>query len=145
MDEVAEKVLDHIKSVGKTSGGKIQAELDLSEGAYKRAKDELKGAGLVILGRGRGGTIQAIEGAEPPPEPKKLSKAESMAIAREEKLAKSKEQKKRNDIRAKARQLGEKELGETDIPDQRIQVLNIWGEFIVEDKNGDLWKGVVDE
>lgn len=114
MDEESLKVLEHIKKVGKTSGGKVQSELGISEGAYKRAKDALKGAGLVTLGRGRGGTIAAVEGATIPEEPKKATKAEVLEMAREEKQAKSRQQKEIELLRNAALEIAKKEHPDAD-------------------------------
>jgi uncharacterized protein YicC (UPF0701 family) len=123
LEDVSEEVLEYVKSVGKTSGGKVQAALKISEGAYKQAKEKLNRQGLVRLGRGRGGTIEAIDGAVAPPEPKKLSQAEVMEIAREEKASKSRLEKEIAAITKKALEVAEKEHPEADKID--VQVWNI--------------------
>jgi hypothetical protein len=123
LEDVSDQVLEHVKSVGKTSGGKVQSELDISEGAYKQAKDKLKAQGLVTLGRGRGGTIEAIDGAVAPPERKKLSKAEVMEIAREEKEEKRQSKKIVREMREKALEIAEREHPDADKIE--IQVWNV--------------------
>lgn len=109
--------------MGKTSGGKVQYELSISEGAYKQAKDKLKGQGLVGTGRGRGGTIWAIDGAEPPPEPKKITKEERIAFAREEKEAKRGLAKQIANLEQAAREIAEAEHPDADKIE--VQVWNV--------------------
>lgn len=123
MNEYAEKIYNHLKNVGKVSGGNVKAALDLSDTEYKKGKNELKENGLVELGRGRGGTIQLIEGAEIPEEPKKPSKSDIMKIAREEKQATSNAQKHRDRIRAKALEDAEAEF--PDSGEIQIQVADV--------------------
>lgn len=123
LDDASEQVLEHVKAVGKTSGGKVQDALRISEGVYKQAKDKLKQQGLIGTGRGRGGTLWAIDGAVPPPEPKKLSKEEVMEIAREEKQHKTRLQKEIADITQKALEIAEREHPDADKID--IQVWNV--------------------
>lgn len=127
MDENAQKLLDALPEDGsKVSGGTILNQLDLSKGEYKKAKAILNEAGMVSLGRGRGGTISRIVGAEPPPEAKKLTRAEVMEIAREEKQALSRDQKMRNQIREAAKKAALKKYPDANIDiDKDIQVWNV--------------------
>ncbi len=97
---MAKKILEILPDDGsKVSGGHIRQTLGLSKPDFMAAKQELKGAGMVTLGRGRGGSLSLIIGAEPPQENRKLSKAEVMAAAREVKESNNKEQKVTNHIR----------------------------------------------
>lgn len=89
----ATKVFDHLPKDGTSIGGiTIQRELELSKLEYQRARDELKAEELVISGRGRGGSLARIEGVQPKEE-KVITKAERMAIAREVKAVKSREER----------------------------------------------------
>jgi hypothetical protein len=50
-------------SLGGTAGnGTLRSTLGWSEDDYQRIKDEAVGAGLIELGRGRGGSVRLIEG-----------------------------------------------------------------------------------
>ncbi len=101
MNDIAEKIFEYLPEDGsKVSGGQIKKDLEISAKDFKAAKSFLKGKGVVEVGRGRGGTISRI--ASEIPEEKKLSKAEIMAMAREEKEAKSKAAKRAKRIRAEA-------------------------------------------
>lgn len=89
----ATKVFNRLPEDGTTVGGiTLQRELSLSKLEYQRARDELKTEGLVISGRGRGGSLGRIEGVQPKEE-KVITKAERMAIAREVKAVKSREER----------------------------------------------------
>lgn len=92
MNNETEQVFDYLKGKGKVSGGTVRSDLELSRTQWTKIKLELAELGLVELGRGRGGTIKLLTD-EKPPEEKKISKAERMAHAREEKESRSKEQK----------------------------------------------------
>jgi hypothetical protein len=131
MTDDAEKILAFVKENGKCSGGTIKDALSLKDSEYRKAKDELSTAGVVTLGRGRGGTMEAIDGATPPPEPKKLSKAEIMAGAREEKEAKSKVQKFHQKIKEYGRQVADKNFpdNKTEVHIIKADINNLWGEF----------------
>lgn len=62
MNEVSQQILDLLPKNGlKLSGSQIKATLELEDEEYKAAKTELKEAGLVVLGRGRSGTIAVAE------------------------------------------------------------------------------------
>jgi hypothetical protein len=90
------------------TGAQILDQIEIGPESFKKAKYELKEAGCVTLGRGRGGSVTRIPGATLPEAAPKLSKAQRMELAREEKAAKSKEQKR---IDA-ARDLAQKEMAE---------------------------------
>jgi hypothetical protein len=53
----AQQVLDALPQTGAISGGHLRARISIDEDEFKQAKKELRNAGLVILGRGRGGSI----------------------------------------------------------------------------------------
>lgn len=58
MNEIAEQIFELLPNNGTTlSGSQIKATLMLRDTEYKAAKQELKDSGLVILGRGRSGTM----------------------------------------------------------------------------------------
>ena len=78
---------------------------------------------MIEVGRGRGGTIARIVGAEAPPEAKKLTKAEIMQIARDERESKSRIQRERDNIANKAEKEARKEF--PDASEITIQVWNI--------------------
>ena len=62
MIEAAERIFELLPKNGlRLSGSQVKATLDLSDEEYKEAKAELKANGLVILGRGRSGTIAVTE------------------------------------------------------------------------------------
>lgn len=136
MNEITARVFNYLKDSGldvKLSGGTVKDALGLKDSEYRAAKSELKEAGVVTLGRGRGGTISLVEDAEPPAEPKKLSKAEIMAGAREEKEAKGKQEK----FHARVFEYGRK-VAEDKFPDNKTEVhivkadhQNGWAEFHV--------------
>lgn len=145
MDKIAEKVLEYLKTSGKTSGGVVKDKLGLRDSEYRAAKKVLKEANLVTLGRGRGGTIEAIDGAEPPPEPRKLSKAEIMEGARAEKEAKSKSQKHHDFIKKTGEAVAKKEFPDSEtevwVIDANREIYHIW--VWDENKKAKLYKGQV--
>lgn len=99
MNEVAQQMLDLLPKNGNTlSGGQIKAELGLSPSEFKAVKSELKGAGLISCGRGRGGTIRLVLGAEAPKEAPKITPQERAQFAREARSSQSKERKRRDRI-----------------------------------------------
>jgi hypothetical protein len=94
LSENARRVFDVLPLDGSTlSGGKIKDRIAINTFEFADAKKELKEAGLVVLGRGRGGSLGRVEGVEAPEVAQKKSKEESLEIAREEKAAKSKAQR----------------------------------------------------
>ena len=100
MEEYSEKLLAILPEDGtKISGGVAKEACGLKRSDYDAAKKELKELGLITLGRGRGGTLSAIVGAERPVEAPKLSPAEKRALAFEEKKELTKAQKERQTVR----------------------------------------------
>lgn len=62
MNEVEQQILDLLPNNGtRLSGSQIKATLGIMDHEYKDAKQVLKDQGLVILGRGRSGTIALAE------------------------------------------------------------------------------------
>lgn len=97
LSQLAQKLFDVLPADGSKIGGiTLQRELEISKGEYIKARAELEG--LVVIGGGRGGSLARVEGAELPDESKK-TKGESLEIAREEKKAKSREQKELDEIK----------------------------------------------
>lgn len=83
LSKEAQKILKILPEDGSFLGGMhIRKATKMPNGKFKIAKAELKEAGLVQLGRGRGGSVARIEGVEAPAPKKKLSKNELMAKAR---------------------------------------------------------------
>lgn len=132
MNPEAQKVFEYLEGKGKVSGGTVKADLDLKDSEWRKVKDELKEAGVVTTGRGRGGTITRIDGAEPPAEAtKKLSKTEIMAAAREEKVAKSKVMKFHQEIKEYGEKIAAEKFPEnrTEVHVIRADYNSYWGEF----------------
>lgn len=91
LSDEAQQILDTLKEFPDNSGtgGEIKEATSMKDHIFKKAKVELKDAEMITLGRGRGGRVTLVEGAEPPAEETKgLTKADHMALAREEKEAK---------------------------------------------------------
>lgn len=74
------------------SGGNLKWDTEFDTRTFKAAKAELKEAGLVTVGRGRGGTVARIPDA-PVKEALPMPPKEKMAKAREAKVAKGEERK----------------------------------------------------
>jgi hypothetical protein len=111
LSKQAEQVLALIPNEGdKLSGIEIKKRLELSGSEYRKAKAELHEEHLIALGKGRGGTIirTAQEQAKGP------SKAEIMAGARAVKKAKAAEKNETEYLKAKAREIGEREFPDAD-------------------------------
>lgn len=107
MDAVATTLLEGLPKDGsKVSGGTIRDRLNLSTIEYGQAKKQLKEEGLVELGRGRGGTIRLTEKGQGFEPPKKKTKEESLEIAREEKQARTRDQREWDALRERAEQVG---------------------------------------
>jgi hypothetical protein len=103
MDENAQKLLDVLPPDGeKMSGGNAKEACGLKLSDFKAAKAYLRDNGLVTLGRGRGGSLAAIVGAERPIEAPKLTQGEKLELAREEKASISRAQKERDAVREMA-------------------------------------------
>lgn len=101
------------------TGNQIKEQIEFGAESFKNAKKELKEAGCVTLGRGRGGSVKKIVGAELPKAAPKLSRSELMAAAREEKVAKSKQQKQIDETKKLVEDIVSKELN---IETERIKV-----------------------
>lgn len=90
----ARKLLDALPPDGSSIGGmKARDRIAMTAADFRVAKVELKNAGLVTLGRGRGGSIKRNVEAPVPEPPKKRSMEEQAAIAREGKKEKEFETK----------------------------------------------------
>ena len=62
MNEVEQQILDLLPENGtRLSGSQVKTSLGIMDHEYKDAKQTLKDQGLVVLGRGRGGTIALAE------------------------------------------------------------------------------------
>ena len=95
LSQLAQKLFEALPPNGAKIGGiTLQRELEISKSEYRKARAELQERDLVIVGGGRGGSLARVEGAELPDESaNKKTKGESLEIAREEKKAKSREQR----------------------------------------------------
>lgn len=123
MRELAESILEWLPDNGeKISGGNIRDKFSLSRKEWTEVKTYLSDAGVIELGRGRGGTVKKLDD-ELPPEPKKLTKEEMAAIAREAKEERSRAQKQRDGIRQSALELGQEKF--QDATKIEVQVWNV--------------------
>lgn len=113
LSSTALKVLEALPAESSVSGGKLKDRLRLSSLEFKAAKDELREAGLVTLGRGRGGTVTRIPDKEYEP-PVKVAPVERMAIAREVKQAKSRERQEMDTLREHVTNIGKKRHPDAD-------------------------------
>ena len=87
----AKKLFEALPPSGNKVGGiTLQRELEISKTEYRKARAELQEQNLVIVGRGRGGSLARIEGAEPE---EKATQGQALEYAREAKRAKSREQR----------------------------------------------------
>jgi hypothetical protein len=104
--------------------GKQLRELlpSLSYTDLKTGKAELRAAGQVVVGRGRGGKIARAEGVAAPEAPKKLSKEESLERARQEKEHLSREQKRQEQRRERAQAIAVFVANERNIDLDRVKV-----------------------
>lgn len=108
LSSTSQQVFDQIPADGRPiSGAKLRERAGVGAEEFRQAKAELKGASLIHLGRGRGGTVMRVPGTEAP-EVKKLSPDERMEIAREVKAEKTREQQKFETLRAAVIQIGKK-------------------------------------
>lgn len=130
----ARKLFKALPAEGKVGGITIREKVGLSMGEFRIAKVELKNAGLIELGKGRGGSLGRVEGAELPPEPKKADPVKRMAHAREAKQELSRAQRERDELREAAIKWGWKNYPEAD----DIQAGFYDGSWYVE-----VWKGRV--
>lgn len=101
----ARTLFEQLPESGERVGGiTLQRELEIGKLAYQSARDELKAAGLVQVGGGRGGSLCRVEGAALPEDEKPASQAERLGHAREAKKAKGREQRYYDEIKEIARQ-----------------------------------------
>lgn len=115
MNQYAKEIFEALPKDGsKITGGDLRAKISLSRSQYDEGKAWLKEHGLITLGRGRGGSVALIKGAELPEEPKKLSKAEVMKFAREEKEEKSRMHKRHREIHDAAMKLAEENFSDAE-------------------------------
>ena len=106
--DIAITVFEALPADGsKISGGKLKDITGLNTTQVQDAKAELKEAGLIVLGRGRGGTLSRVEGATVE-RPVKKTKEEALEIAREEKSAKSKAQRELDALKVAVVAAGER-------------------------------------
>jgi DNA-binding IscR family transcriptional regulator len=112
--ENAIKVYDALPAPGeKISGGKVKEATGLNTTELKAAKAELKEAGLVTLGQGRGGTIIKVEGQDIE-RPVKKTKEEALELAREAKVEKSRAEQARDALRARIIEVGKRMFPDAD-------------------------------
>lgn len=135
LSDNAKELFDELPEDGTAiSGGNLKFALEISDSEFRQAKAELKEAGLVRFGRGRGGSVARLEGAEvveiPTPTPE-----ERMAVAREVKVAKSRERRERDELEARVKTFASKGL---DVPEERIHVTFFGAQMtpIIEVRNG---------
>ena len=104
----ARKVFDALPIDGsKLSGGKVKDRTRLNTTEFTDAKAELKKAGLVVLGRGRGGSLaRAATDVELPEAPQKKTNEEALEIAREEKAHLTRQQKEYQAMREHVESVG---------------------------------------
>lgn len=142
-----EKIFRYLKQVGgKASGGQVREALDLRRTEFDSAKQELKEAGTIILGRGRGGTITLVDGAEAPKEKPKKSKADIARGASESRQANIRIRAERDKIANKALEIAEKEFPDAD--KLEVQVWTDWGKCYVtvwEGKKANVYSLTVEE
>src|SRR5688572_7094827 len=99
MNEASLELLEALPEDGsKITGGDLREKIDLKRSDFDAAKKELKELGLITLGRGRGGSVSRVVGAEIPEAPKKLSKAEVAEIARQAREEKTRAHKRRIEL-----------------------------------------------
>lgn len=118
----ARKLFNALPPEGKVGGMSIRDRAGLSAHDFRLAKLELRDAGLVELGRGRGGSLGRIDGAELPPEPKKPSVEERLADAREIKAERSKAQRERDALREHVIEVGRRHF-----PDAKEIIPGLYG------------------
>lgn len=121
--EVLKRLPDEPDSI---SGGTVKKFFNLNTTQLQEVKAELKEAGLIKLGRGRGGTISRIPDIEAPQPERKMTKEEALAIAREEKTQKTAAQKKLNAVKERVKEVGEKRHPEADEIKPLLHGLDWW-------------------
>jgi DNA-binding transcriptional regulator YhcF (GntR family) len=141
---LAQNIYNYLPTDGSgVSGGKVKEHLaegntKPSPDEFKKAKQELKEAGLVELGRGRGGTLKRRTDVEAPAPIEKKSKEELLEIAREEKTRKNRAQKAIDDQREfisqdVARKLEvhpEQVRAFPELPDMTTAIVEVWDGWI---------------
>lgn len=103
LSDDARNLFEALPPDGKVGGITLQRQLDLSKLTYQSARDELKAAGLVEVGGGRGGSLGRVEDALLPEDEKPTTQADRLEFARDAKKSKSREQKYHDEIREIAR------------------------------------------
>lgn len=97
LSDLAQRVYDALPEDGSKLGGiTIQNDLGITKTEYGAARDELKQEGLCVSGKGRGGSLGRVEGKAPEA---KRTKVESLELAREEKKARSRQQREYDELR----------------------------------------------
>lgn len=133
MTDNSQKVFNVLPTDGsKMSGGKIKERLSLSSVDFDAAKKELKEAGLVTLGRGRGGTMSRVEGAEAPEIEIEKTPSDRLEVAREVKRDKSRRQREIDRTKAQVLEVGRRRYPYAD--ELKVGLYN--GEWYVE-----VWEG----
>lgn len=128
LSDNARKLFNSLPKEGTVGGITARKKLDLSQADFRRAKGELKLAGLIVVGGGRGGSLGRKEGAKLPEKPKKKSKAEILEGAREAKKERSKAQRALDSDKAMALAWGKRHYPDAD----KIKVGLYSGEWYVE-------------
>lgn len=81
MNSIKQSVLDAIPNEGdKLSGGEVKKRFGLIDEDWKSIKAELSQQGLVILGRGRGGSVTRSGQTKPLPVPEKPKRDDSKRL-----------------------------------------------------------------
>jgi hypothetical protein len=139
MDENALKLLDVLPEDGSKMGGaEVKKLCGLKLSDFKAAKTYLRDNGLVTLGRGRGGSVAAIMGAERPVEAPTLTKGEKIALAHEEKAELTRAQKEREVVREMAKEQANEMYPDADEIQVQVVDVNMGKTYITiwKDKKG---------
>jgi hypothetical protein len=131
LNENARKLFNAIPVDGKLTGKQAKIKTGLSDVHFTNAKQDLKKNGLIVLGKGRGGTMIRVEGAELPPEEEVKTPEEALEIAREVKKEKGRAQKEQDKIKAAVLAAGERKFPEAD----KLVIGLYQGDYYVE-----VWK-----
>lgn len=101
LSATAQRIYDHLPEDGSKVGGiSLQRDLEISKLTYQKGRDELKEQGLVVSGKGRGGSLARVEGKKLE-EVKAPTKEERMAHAREAKVAQSRAKRESDELMEK--------------------------------------------
>ena len=114
LNDNARKLFNAIPAEGKLTGKQAKIKTGLSDIHFTNAKQDLKNEGLIVLGKGRGGTMIRVEGAELPPEKEKKTAEDHLEVAREVKREKSRAQKESDRIKAAVLAAGKKKFPKAD-------------------------------